>query len=35
MWPRILKFLQQEVDEPVTLREAQERLGALAAEVST
>ena len=33
MWPRILKFLQQEVDEPVTLREAQERLGALAAEV--
>jgi flagellum-specific ATP synthase len=35
MWPRILKFLQQEVDEPVTLREAHERLGALAAEVST
>ena len=33
MWPRILKFLQQEVDEPVTLRDAQERLGALAAEV--
>jgi flagellum-specific ATP synthase len=33
MWPRILKFLQQEVDEPVTLREAQERLGALASEV--
>ena len=34
MWPRLLKFLQQEVDEPVTLRDAQERLGALAAEVS-
>ncbi|MBB6186248.1 flagellar protein export ATPase FliI [Rhodanobacter sp. MP7CTX1] len=34
MWPRILKFLQQEVDEPVTLREAQDRLGALAAEVN-
>ena len=33
MWPRVLKFLQQEVDEPVTLREAQERLGALTAEV--
>jgi flagellum-specific ATP synthase len=34
MWPRVLKFLQQEVDEPVTLREAQERLSALAAEVN-
>ena len=33
MWPRVLKFLQQEVDEPVTLREARERLGALTAEV--
>jgi flagellum-specific ATP synthase len=33
MWPRVLKFLQQEVDEPVTLREAQERLNVLASEV--
>lgn len=35
MWPRLLKFLQQEVDEPVTLHEAQERLGTLAAEVNS
>jgi flagellum-specific ATP synthase len=35
MWPRILKFLQQEVDEPVTMREAQDRLSALVAEVIT
>lgn len=33
MWPKLTKFLQQEVDEPVGLRDAQERLGALAAEV--
>ena len=33
MWPRILKFLQQEVDEPVTLAAAQEWLTALVAEV--
>jgi flagellum-specific ATP synthase len=34
MWPRLLKFLQQEVDEPATLSEAQEWLGSLAAEVN-
>jgi len=33
MWPRMLTFLQQEVDEPVSLREAQERLGELVSEV--
>ncbi|GAB2563849.1 flagellar protein export ATPase FliI [Dyella jejuensis] len=34
MWPRLTRFLQQEVDEPVELRAAQERLGALAAEIT-
>jgi hypothetical protein len=27
MYPRLVRFLQQEVDEPVELRAAQERLG--------
>ena len=29
MWPRLARFLQQEVDEPMELRAAQERLGEL------
>jgi flagellum-specific ATP synthase len=33
MWPKLTRFLQQEVDEPVDLHEAQDRLGTLAAEV--
>jgi flagellum-specific ATP synthase len=33
LWPRIQAFLQQEVDEPMSLREAQERLKELVAEV--
>jgi flagellum-specific ATP synthase len=33
MWPRLRAFLQQEVDEPVDLIAAQERLGELADEV--
>ncbi|MET0330639.1 MAG: flagellar protein export ATPase FliI [Dyella sp.] len=33
MWPRLRAFLQQEVDEPVDLMAAQERLGELADEV--
>ncbi|RDS81849.1 flagellar protein export ATPase FliI [Dyella psychrodurans] len=34
MWPRLVRFLQQEVDDPVELRAAQERLGALAGEIA-
>jgi flagellum-specific ATP synthase len=33
MWPRLVRFLQQEVDEPVELRMAQDRLGSLVAEI--
>jgi flagellum-specific ATP synthase len=33
MWPRLRAFLQQEVDEPVALAEAQEQLDVLADEV--
>jgi flagellum-specific ATP synthase len=33
MQPRLLRFLQQEVDEPVALPAAQERLAAIAAEI--
>ena len=32
MYPRLVRFLQQEVDEPVELRAAQERLASIAAE---
>jgi flagellum-specific ATP synthase len=32
MYPRLMRFLQQEVDEPVELRTAQERLASLVAE---
>jgi len=34
MWPTLRDFLQQEVDEPMTLEVAVERLAAIAAEVS-
>ncbi|HUA80269.1 MAG TPA: flagellar protein export ATPase FliI [Dyella sp.] len=34
MWPRLTRFLQQEVDEPVELRAAQDRLGSLTAEMA-
>ncbi|WP_233840682.1 flagellar protein export ATPase FliI [Dyella sp. 2HG41-7] len=34
MWPRLTRFLQQEVDEPVELRTAQDRLGSLTAEIA-
>ena len=33
MWPRLVRFLQQEVDEPVELRAAQDALGLIAAEI--
>jgi flagellum-specific ATP synthase len=33
MWPRLVRFLQQEVDEPVELRTAQDQLGLIAAEI--
>jgi flagellum-specific ATP synthase len=34
MWPRLARFLQQEVDEPMELRAAQQRLGELVAEIN-
>ncbi|GFZ86226.1 flagellar protein export ATPase FliI [Dyella caseinilytica] len=34
MWPRLARFLQQEVDEPTELRAAQERLATLIAETA-
>jgi flagellum-specific ATP synthase len=34
MWPRLARFLQQEVDEPTELRAAQDRLGTLVAEAN-
>lgn len=34
MWPRLTRFLQQEVDEPVELRAAQDRLGSITAEIA-
>ncbi|TAL72559.1 MAG: flagellar protein export ATPase FliI [Rhodanobacter sp.] len=34
LWPRLREYLQQEVDEPVTLAAAVERLAAIAAEVT-
>jgi flagellum-specific ATP synthase len=33
MWPRLVRFLQQEVDEPVELRAAQDQLALIAAEI--
>ncbi len=33
MWPNLLKFLQQEVDEPASLLESQEQLAALVSEL--
>jgi flagellum-specific ATP synthase len=33
MWPRLVRFLQQEVEEPVELRAAQDQLGLIAAEI--
>ena len=34
MWPRLTRFLQQEVDEPTELRAAQQRLDSLVAEIT-